>query len=153
MLGAKTLLVAVVGLVAGLVGSFAAFFVCRVFFFHYGGTPSIGDSGVLRAVVGGGLYVMGSGLFGLALGAALRHTAGAVTAAIAGLLVFPGLTNLLPGHWGSSVHRYFTSNAGSRITLVVHDGGLSPWQGYGVFTLWWVVILVVGVLLVQRRDA
>jgi ABC-2 type transport system permease protein len=153
VIAAKTLLVAVVGLLAGLVSSFAAFFVGRVFFFHHGGTPSLTDAGVLRAVVGGGLYVMASGLFGLALGAVLRHTAGAITSAIAGLLVVPGLTNLLPGQWGSTVHRYFTSNAGSRITDVVHDGGLSPWAGYGVFTLWWVVILGLGYLVVQRRDA
>ncbi len=154
VLAAKTLLTAAVGLLLGEVSCFGAFFAGMPFFTDHHLGVSLGDPGVLRAVLGGGLYVMASGLFGLALGALLRHSAGAIVAAIAGLLIVPGLTTLLPGEWGDTVHRYFTSNAGVRITEVTTShGDLAPWPGYGVFTLWWLVILAVGVWLVRRRDA
>ena len=70
------------------------------------------------------------------------------------LLVVPPLTNLLPGDWGDTVVRYFTSNAGQQISAVTQqDGVLSPWVGYGVFTLEWFGVLVIAALLLHRRDA
>jgi ABC-2 type transport system permease protein len=44
---------------------------------------AVGDDGVLRALVGSGLYLAVLGLFGAALGLLLRSTAGAVTLGIA----------------------------------------------------------------------
>lgn len=68
--------------------------------------------------------------------------------------MLPGLTHLLPGAWGAAVVRYFTSNAGQQITYVHQSGNvLGPWTGYGVYCLWWVVILAVGAVLLSRRDA
>jgi ABC-type transport system involved in multi-copper enzyme maturation permease subunit len=156
LLAAKGLVFVLVVLVAGLVTSFLAFFVSRPFFdpqFRVG----LSDPGVLRALVGGGLYVAGSGMFGFAFGALLRHTAAAITAAVAVLLVLPPLSNFLPGSWGDSVTGHFTSNAGQAITYAhqVPGGGvtLSPWNGYAWFTAEWLVVLLVAAILMQRRDA
>ena len=105
-------------------------------------------------MIGGGLYVAASGLFGLAMGVLLRRTAGAVTAAVAMLLVLPPLTNVLPGGWGDAVVRYFTSNAGQQISYIHQTGNfLTPWVGFGVYCLWWAVPLIAGAWLMQRRDA
>ena len=107
-----------------------------------------------RGLFGGGLYVAGTALFGFSLGTLLRHSAGSIVAAVALLLVVPPLTNLIPGHIGDTITRYFTSNAGSQITSVIHvPGTLHPWPGYAVFTLEWLIVLVVGAVLLQRRDA
>ena len=138
----------------GVVTCFIAFFAGQPWFSQRGIGAAIGDPGVLRAVFGGGLYVAASGLFGLAMGVLLRHTAGAVTTAIAALLVLPGLTNILPGGWGHAVVRYFTSNAGQQISYVHQSGNhLTPWVGFGVYCLWWAVPLALGAWLLQRRDA
>ncbi len=151
---AKFVVFLITGLVVGLVTSFAAFRVSMLFWDRHGLAVGLGDPGVLRAVIGGALYIVGGGLFGFALGVLIRHSAGAITAAIGLLLVVPMLTNLLPGGWGHTVHKLFTSNAGQRITEVIHSPGLlRPWQGYAVFTLEWLVPLLAGAYLMRRRDA
>ncbi|HEX7355769.1 MAG TPA: hypothetical protein VF288_13175 [Mycobacteriales bacterium] len=154
VLAAKGTLVTIAGFVFGLISSFAAFYVAKPIFAHYGFHPSIGDPGVLRAIIGGGLYVAASGLFGFGLGALLRRTAPAITLAVALLLVAPGLTNLLPGAWGQAVFRYFTSNAGQQIAFTVQQSNsLGPWSGFGVYCVWWIVFVAAAYVLVQRRDA
>lgn len=152
---AKGLVLAGAALVVGVLTSFAAFYVGQLFFARQHVEAHLGDPHVLRAVVGGGLYVLGSAMFGFALGGLLRHTAGAITAAVALLLVMPPLTQLLPGGWGDAVTKYFTSNAGQQITQVIRQDNktLTAWPGYAVFTVEWLIILVAAAALVRRRDA
>ena len=156
LLLAKALVFVTVAFVVGLVTCFAAFFVGQGFL-HEEYRTSLGDPGVTRAVIGGGLYVAGSGMFGFALGALVRHTAGAITAAVAALLVLPPLTMLLPGDWGDTVTRHFTSNAGQQITSATRvptvPAVLGPWEGYAWFTVEWLVVLAVAAVLMRRRDA
>lgn len=154
VLGAKAVVFFLVALVLGTLTSLVSFSIGQLFMAREGLEADLGDPGVLRAVLGGGLYLAGSGMFGFALGTALRNTAGGITVAVAGLVVLPIFTNLLPGDWGDAVSRHFTSNAGQQITTVTTpEGVLSPWYGYFVFTLWWAVILVLGAVLMRRRDA
>jgi ABC-type transport system involved in multi-copper enzyme maturation permease subunit len=153
---AKAVSFGVVALVTGLVTCFVAFFIGQVFFATKHAEAHLGDPHVLRAVIGGGLYIAGSGMFGFALGALLRKTAAAVTAAAALLFVLPLLSNLLrllPGTIGRHIAEYFTANAGGHITDVMHQDGPSPWVGYSAFTLEWLAILALGVWLIRRRDA
>ena len=154
VLFAKGLTFGVVALVIGLVTSFAAFFIGQAFFATVGVEAHLGDPGVLRAVVGGGLYILGCGMLGFAVGSVLRHSAGSITTAIGLLFVLPLLSNLLPGDWGKTVREYFFSNAGGQITTIRQDPDLlTPWNGYLVFTVEWLVILAVGAILLRRRDA
>ncbi|HVX29552.1 MAG TPA: hypothetical protein VHA53_03650 [Nitrolancea sp.] len=153
-LGAKALILGSVVLVTGILTSFAAFFAGQAILATQDLNVQLSDPGVLRAVVGGGLYLAGSAMFGLALAAVLRSTASAIAVTIAGLVVLPQLTRMLPGRWGEIVRQYFTSNAGQQIARVVPTAdSLGPWTGYLVFTLWWLVILGIAALLMQRRDA
>jgi hypothetical protein len=154
LLTAKTLVFTAVAFAVGIATAFGAFYAGQPWFSKRGIGATIGDPGVLRAVIGGGLYVAASGLFGLAMGTLLRRTAGAVTAAVALLLVVPPLMNLLPGAWGDAVVRYFTSNAGQQISYIHQSGNyLTPWVGFGVYCLWWIVPLAIGAWLMERRDA
>lgn len=154
VLFAKWLVFAVVALVIGMITAFAAYEVGMIFWVKQGMATHLSDHTVLRAVIGGGLYLAGSGMFGLALGTLLRHTAGAITTAVALLFVAPPLTNLLPDTWGADIRKYFTANAGENVSRVVHiAGNLYPWQGYAVFTLEWLVLLLAGAYLMHRRDA
>jgi ABC-2 type transport system permease protein len=156
LLLAKALVFVLVALVAGLVTSFISFFVSQPFLREQY-SVGLGDQGVVRALIGGGLYVAGSGMFGFAFGALLRHTAGAITAAVALLLVLPPLSQLLPGSWGDTITQHFTSNAGQAITAARSvpspTVALGPWEGYAWFTAEWLVVLVVAAVLMRRRDA
>lgn len=148
---AKALVVAAVALPAGLVASFVSFFLGQSLL-GAGASVSLGDENVLRAVLGGGLYLMASGLFGFALGLILRQSAGAITGGLVLLFVLPPLVGLLPS--GDTLSRYFTANAGQSVLFVVPVGDiLGPWSGYGVFTLWWLVPVLIGTALMVRRDA
>lgn len=151
---AKALVLVAVMLVVGTATCFVSFLLGQALLSAKDLQTTLGAPGVLRAVVGGGLYVTASALFGFALGTLLRRTPGAIVAAVAGLLVVPPLTQLLPGDVGNAVAKWFTSNAGQQVTYVHQSGDVAaPWTGYLAFTAWWAVLLVAGVVLLRRRDA
>jgi ABC-2 type transport system permease protein len=151
---AKVLVFSVVAWVVGTAAAFVSFFVAMTFWSSHHLSASLSDPGVLRAVFGAGLIALASGLLGLALGALIRHTAGSITAAVALLFVVPPLTNLLPGSWGKAISTRFTTNAGQRITEVIHTPGqLHPWPGYLWLLAECVIPLLLGAWLMRRRDA
>ena len=80
---------------------------------------SIGDPGVLRAIFGGGLYLAMLGLFSLALGGIIRHTAAGITGVIGFILVLSPLAQLIPGNLGDHIHAYLPSQAGQLIAQAV----------------------------------
>jgi ABC-2 type transport system permease protein len=116
---------------------------------------ALSQPGVTRAVIGSGLYLTVLGLFALAIGSLIRHTAGAVTTVIGLVLVIFNLTGLLPYSWGAHIHAYMPTVAGQLITQDKTQAGqlLSPWQGFGVFCAWTALLLIIGGYLLQRRDA
>ena len=73
---------------------------------------SLGQPGVARAVIGTGLALAVLGLFAMAIGALIRHTAGAIATVIGVVLVLPILTGLLPGTWGAHINAYLPEQAG-----------------------------------------
>jgi ABC-2 type transport system permease protein len=154
MLAAKATVFGLLILVLGTAVSFASFFIGAPIL-HSKAPVSLGDPGVLRAVIGGGLYLAMLGLFALALGGIIRHTAAGITGVIGFVLVLAPLAQLLPGSIGKHIHAYLPSEAGHLIGQArqgPHDL-LTPWQGYGVFAIWTAVLLVVAVVLLKRRDA
>jgi ABC-2 type transport system permease protein len=155
LLFGKALVFAVVALAVGIVTSFGAFYLGQAFLASENLDTTLDAPNVLRAVFGGGIYLAGSGMLGFAVGALVRHTAGAITTAVAMLFVLPPLSQLLPGDWGDTVSKYLTSNAGSTVTVArqTDPDALGPWEGYAVFTLYWVVILAVAAVLMKARDA
>jgi ABC-2 type transport system permease protein len=155
LLLAKAVVVTVVAFAVGTLACFASFFVGQLVLGHYGLSTTLGQPHVLRAVIGGGLYLLMSGLFGFALGAVLRHSAGSIVATVALLLVVPPLLNLLPGSWGHTITNYFTSNAGQQITNATNRDPtvLSPWHGYLAFAVETLLVFLVGLVLIRRRDA
>lgn len=150
---AKATVFAAVTLVVATVTSFAAFLIGQVVLSQQNLGVSLSDPSVLRAVIGGGLYLTLVGLFGLGFGAILRHTAGAISAVVGVLLVLPIIAHFLPGDLGTDVNKFLPSQAGSAIMNVRPvSESLAPWSGLGMFCLYTVVVLVVGGVLLSRRD-
>jgi len=152
VLWAKTIVFGGVTLASMLVTVFAAFVGGQAIL----GADGVGlsDTGVLRAVIGGAVYLTGVGLLGLAIGALLRNTGAAIAALFGGMLVVPGLFPLLPTSWNSTVGPYLPSHAGESFMTVAPDAGmLSPWAGLAVFVGYVVVALGAAAIMLKRRDA
>ena len=115
---------------------------------------SLHDPGVLRATIGGGLYLTAVGLLGFGIGALIRHTAGAVSALFAVLFALTAITDLLPTNWRNVVINYLPANAGNNIFTVLRPhGALPPWAGLGVLCLYALAAIIPAALLIERRDA
>lgn len=153
VLAAKAVTFTAATLVFGQLVGFAAFGLGQaILSTQHAGVP-LGHPGALRATFGSGLYLSAVGLLGLGVGAAIRHTAGAM-AALFGLLFLPSaLADLLP----PSLHHvieYMPANAGSQVfTAHYQPPALSPWGGFGVFCLYVLTALIAAVVLTGRRDA
>lgn len=151
---AKALVFAAVALVVGLVTSFASFFVGQAILSSQHVNASLSQPGVLRAVVGGGLFLAACGLLAYGIGAVLRHTAGAITTAIALLFVVYILSGFLPSNWADHVDKWIPFNAGAAIWEQVSGNKMfAPWTGFGVFCVYTAVALAAGMYLFRKRNA
>lgn len=155
VLGAKALVFGVVTLLVGVVACLTSFGIGQAIFKAKHAGVSLGDPGVARAVVGGALYLAAIGLFGLGLAAILRRTAGAIATLVGLLLIVPILANFLPSPWNDDIAKYLPGEAGGAIFHVVQRSStsLSPWAGFAVLCAYVAAALVVGTVLLDRRDA
>lgn len=151
---AKALVFTVVALVAGLVTSFGSYFLGQAIFATHHLNSSIGQPGVLRAVIGGGLFLGACGLLSYGIGALLRHTAGAITASVALLFVLFVLSGFLPSSWAVHVDKWIPFNAGAAIWENLSGVNMfSPWVGFGVFCCYAAAAVIAGGILFRTRDA
>ncbi|MDN3352034.1 hypothetical protein [Actinomadura sp. DC4] len=150
LLAAKAAVFGLITLVLGEATAFLAFVVGGMALPSRVTPPSFGDPGVLRAVVLSGAGFCLVGLFGLGLGAIIRHSAAALATYAGAVFVAGQLLAVTP-----SAARWVPlaivgdSLADSRPTAT----GLPPWTGLGVLSLYAVVTLAVGAWLLVRRDA
>jgi ABC-type transport system involved in multi-copper enzyme maturation permease subunit len=155
VLWAKALVFTVVAWTVMTITAFVCFFVAQSIFSSIHLNKSLSDPGVLRAVFGEGLYLTVVGLLGVALGAIIRSTAGAIASLFGILLVLPVLGEVLNlTSWGDKVNPYLPSNAGQQVmALTTHSPDLSPWAGFGLFVGYAVVAMAVAAFLLKKRDA
>ena len=149
-----------VALVTGLAASFASFFAGQAALAGVHAGASLGQPGVLRAVVGAGLFLAVCGLLSYGIGGFLRHTAGAIAAAIGVLFVAWSISNFLPGPpsgWfgQADIDKWIPFNAGSSIWEHQANGlhPFSPWIGFAVFCAYAAAAIVGGLIVFLRRDA
>ncbi len=112
----------------------------------------LGDPGVLRAVIGAGLYLTVVGLFGLGLGAIVRNTAGGIATFAALMFVLPPLMNVLPTSWNDAASPYLPLQAGQAIMSLTAGNHLSPWVGLAVLCGYAAAALAGAAVLMQVRD-
>jgi ABC-type transport system involved in multi-copper enzyme maturation permease subunit len=148
---------AVYGLLALVVASVGVFVTFPIVSGIVSGTPAamtFSDPGVVRSLLGAGLYLGLVGVIGVALGAMLRSVAGAISVLVAVLMLIPGLISLLPTAWQDNISPYLPSNAGQSMFAVTHDSTtLSPTAGLLVFLGWTVLALGGAAYRLMRTDA
>ena len=155
LLTAKTAVLAMTAVAAGLASSYAAWLAFQVFV--PAGSPMrmpLSDPGVARAFTGAGLYLGLLALAGLGLGAILRSSAGAITALFGVLFVPSIIMQLLPDSWQNTVGPYLPLNAAEAVYRVPQAPHfLTPWAGLGVLCGYAAAALAAGFILIARRDA
>ncbi|MGW1562091.1 ABC transporter permease [Streptomyces sp. NPDC002144] len=140
-------------LAVGMVTSFVAFFLGQAMLGSH--RASIGDPHVLRAVIGGGIYMALIAVFSMGVAAMLRSP----MLSLGILMPFFFLISNILGNVSATkkIGRYLPDQAGSKIMQVVpridDDTPYGPWGGLGIMALWVVAALAGGYVLLQRRDA
>jgi ABC-2 type transport system permease protein len=140
-------------LLVGLVTSFVTFFLGQAMLGEH--KASIGDDGVLRAVIGGGLYMTLIAMFSMGVAAMLRSP----MLSLGILMPFFFLVSNILGNVPATkkIGRYLPDQAGSKIMQVVtpvdDDTPYGPWGGLGIMVLWVIAALAGGYFLLKQRDA
>jgi ABC-2 type transport system permease protein len=156
--GAKAAVVAAVALVVALLASFASFFIGQALLSSTHVSATLSQPNVLRAVLGTALYLVLCGLFAYGLGAIVRSTAGAMTAAYGFLFLLPQLAKALPSSWYADVDRWLPGGDVVNAITNTQSGGVNPhvfsaWGELAVFAGYTVILLALGALLFRQRDA
>ncbi|MFE9311772.1 ABC transporter permease [Streptomyces sp. NPDC088353] len=152
-LASKVVVATGLALVVGMVTSFAAFFLGQAMLGSLG--TSLGEPGVLRAVVGGGLYMALIAMFSMGVTVMLRSPMLSL-----GILMpfFFLISNILVNVSATKkIGRFLPDQAGGRIMQVVprvgDDTPYGPWGGLGIMLLWVIAALAGGYVLLRKRDA
>jgi len=154
---AKALVFALVAFVTSLVTCFGSFFLGQALMSSAHINTSLGQPHVLRAVIGGALFLTACGMLAFGLGMILRHTAGAITAAVGLLFVLAILVNFLPQSWQNDINKWIPLNAGEQVwrtsAAAPAEHMFSAWTGFGVLAGYAVIAMIAGLILFRRRDA
>jgi ABC-2 type transport system permease protein len=151
LLGAKVAVVGAISLVVGELLTFTCFFTGQAILSGRAPSATLGQPGVLRAVVLTGAYLALLALFGLGLGLIIRHTSGALATFVGCTLLLPVLLQSLPDNPSRFAPESILAN--SVAAVVPQQGQLSATTGFLLMALYTVVILGVGRAVLVRRDA
>jgi ABC-2 type transport system permease protein len=155
VLAAKAAVFGAMALAAGEAAAFIAFFAGAAALPAAVPAPTLGQPGVLRAVVLGGAGYCLIGLIGVGLGAVIRHTPAAIAVLVGGVYV---LAQLVAG-FATWIMAYLPIAIVANSLSVVRPAGddqvrfLSPWAGLGMLCLYAAATLGAGAFLLARRDA
>jgi len=158
IVAAKAVVFTVVAFVTGIITCFASFFLGQALLTSHHINATLGQPNVLRAVIGGALFLTASGLLGFGIGLLLRHTAGAISTVVGLLFVITLLVSFLPQSWQEHVDKWIPAIAGTQIwrTVAAQNGStpvFAPWTGFAVFCIYAAIAVIAGLALFRTRDA
>ncbi len=149
----KIAVATLLALAVSLATAFAAFFLGQAMLDEH--STSIGEPGVLRAVVGGGLYMTLIAVFSMGVATMLRSPMLSLGILMPFFFLISSVLGNVPAT--EKIGRFLPDQAGRKIMQVVPPAGddtpYGPWGGLGIMALWVVAALVGGYVLLKRRDA
>jgi ABC-2 type transport system permease protein len=154
VLAAKAAVLGTVTLAAGEVSVFAAFLAGQAALKAPAPHATLGQPGVLRAVLMAGAYPALIALIGLGIGALVRHTAGAICALVGVVFVLPLLFSALSPSIQNTVLKFLPDTMRNSLTSVkpiTHT--LSPGVTLLLLCGYAMVALAAGAWALARRDA
>ncbi len=95
------------------------------------------------------------GLLALGLATILRHTAAAISAYVGTLFILPIVAAVLPSSMSDDLARFLPANIGTVMMSGHYHGSdrFGPWVGFALLAAYAAAALVVGAVLLVRRDA
>jgi ABC-2 type transport system permease protein len=154
LLAGKAAVVGTAALVSGEVLALGCFAVVQATLSSRHGGLSLGQPGVLGAVLAGGFVLCACALTALSLGAIIRHTAGAITAALVVMYLLAGLCLVLPSPWKDDIGRFTMAFAAAQVIALHPQSGLfSPSASMLVLIAWPAIALLTAGVVITRRDA
>jgi ABC-2 type transport system permease protein len=154
VLAAKAAVTGAAALVAGELLAFACFFLTQAILSRHHRGLALSHPGALRAVLAAGLVLAACALAGVGVGAVIRHTAGAIAAAVTLLYLLAVLCLVLPSPWRVELGRFTLPVAAYQlVTGHPQPGLLSPGLSVLVVIGWPAGALLAAALLITRRDA
>jgi ABC-type transport system involved in multi-copper enzyme maturation permease subunit len=155
LLAAKAAVTGAVTLVVGEVLAFGAFALGEAALASSAPHATLGQPGVLRAVLMAGAYPVLIALIAIGLGAVIRHTAGAISAVVGILFVLPLILVPLGTSIQNSVGQFMpmiiAENSLTAVKPVAHS--LTAGAGLAVLCGYAAVALAAGAWALARRDA
>jgi hypothetical protein len=158
VVAAKAAVLAGVMLVLGTVTAATSFWVSQAILADRNAGWSIGEPGVLRAVVASAVLVPVCALVGMGLGALTRHAAGAVATATAVLVLAPMVVDSDEHRWIAELYNALPLAAWLRL-IEVHPDVLNPDPFPATVTGSWLVLAgwslaatLAAVTVIHRRD-
>ncbi|MFY9672330.1 MAG: hypothetical protein WAK44_30655 [Trebonia sp.] len=153
VLAAKAAVTGAAALVVGEILAFACFFLTQAILSGRHGGLSLAHPGALRAVLAAGFVLTACALTGVGAGAIIRHTAGAIAAAMTAVILLAVLCLALPAPWNLRLGR-FTLPFAAYAEVAVHPSGglLSPWLSLLVLIAWPAAVLFAAAVVLTRRD-
>jgi ABC-2 type transport system permease protein len=137
-----------------LTSSLVTFLIGQAIMANKGIGVSITSPGAARAVFGSAAYLTMIAVFGLAIGAMLRHSAGAITAVLGSVIALPILFDLLPASF-QSVDKFLPTLLGEAMasTSPTHVSGLlAAGAGFAVMAAYTIIAVIGAALVLNRRD-
>ncbi|RIJ67012.1 hypothetical protein D1871_23385 [Nakamurella silvestris] len=162
VLAAKTIVVALISAVMGLITSIIAYYLVLTIGGNHNGQMDISTSGDWRVLLGNTVIFALAAVIAVAVGTLVRQSAGA----IAILLLWPLLVESIIGAFGKTgrnISEWLPFSAGSRFTQaanpqiegedLVSTSAPNWWQGLVVFALTALVLWIIALVVLKRRDA
>lgn len=149
----KVAVATVLTFLVAIVTSFVSFFVGQAILGDH--NASISDPGVLRAVIGSALYMTLIAMFSMGVASLLRSP----MLSLGILMPFFFLISNILGNVSATkkIGQYLPDQAGTKIMQVVQpandDAPYGPWGGLAIMIVWVAVALLLGYVLLRKRDA
>jgi ABC-2 type transport system permease protein len=153
LVATKVLVLGILSLIAGEFLSFVCFFTGQGILSGRAPSASLGQPGVLRAVLLSGAFLALLGLLAMGLGFVIRHTAGAIAAFVGVTLLLPVVLQSFNGHGNPGKFAPAEILTNSVSAVVPQSGQLSAGTGFLWMIFYAAVVLTVGVVLFVKRDA
>jgi ABC-2 type transport system permease protein len=153
VLAAKAAVLGGVTLTAGEISAFAAFFAGQAMLKAPVQHATLGQPGVLRAVLMAGAYPALIALIGLGIGAIIRHTAGTICALVGMVFVLPLLFSLSTSFRNTAQKFLPDTMRNSLVAVKPIAHLLSPGLTFGLLGGYALVALAAGAWALTRRDA
>jgi ABC-2 type transport system permease protein len=153
VLAAKASATGIVALIFGEALAFASFLLSEAILTGHRGTTSLARPGVPGELLAAGFSLFAIAMVGLALGAIIRNTAGAV-AALPALIYLPLVVLTLPHPWNDDIGKFTLLLAAYQLISEHAHAGLLPRPlSVAIVVAWPAALLLTAAIVIRRRDA